>query len=132
MLIGSLPRGPLTVQGNLGFTGGGLASEVQYRGATTYAASSRLTLVGELMGRRIRDVGHIAVDYTPHPTIAGADTLRLIAEDGDTRTSAAVFGAKFNVGGTWLVNGHVLLPIGDDGLKSRPVLLVGVDLAIGR
>jgi hypothetical protein len=132
VVIGSLQSGRLAVHGNFGATAGGLVSELQYRGAATAAASSRVTIVGEIIGRRVSDVGHITLARGPHPTIAGADTLRLVSEPGSTSTASLVTGVKWNLGGTWLVSGNVLWPITDSGLKSRPVVVVGADWALGR
>jgi hypothetical protein len=131
VIIGSLQSGRLSVHGNLGVTAGGIVRELQYRGAVTAAASSRVTLVGELIGRRIADVGPVALVSAPHPTIAGVNTLRLVTEPGSTRTASAVIGAKWNVAGTWLLSGTVLLPLTDNGLKSRAVFVAGLDVAFG-
>jgi hypothetical protein len=132
VVIGSLQSGRLAVHGNLAATAGGLVRELQYRGAATGAASSRVTVVGEILGRRIADVGRVAVAHAPHPTFANVDTLRLVTQPGSTHTAAGVIGAKWNVAGTWLVNGNVLFPLNDNGLRARPVLIVGVDVAFGR
>jgi hypothetical protein len=132
VVIGSLQSGRVAVHGNFGATAGGVVRELQYRGAATAAASSRVTLVGEIIGRRVADVGSATLMRAPHPTIAGADTLRLVTEPGSTSTASLVAGAKWNLFGTWLVSGNVVWPITDNGLKSRPVVVVGVDLALGR
>jgi hypothetical protein len=106
--------------------------ELQYRGAATAAAASRVTLVGEIIGRRVADVGPATLVRAPHPTIAGVDTLRLVTESGSTSTVSLVTGAKWNLFGSWLVSGNVFWLLTDNGLKSRPVVVLGVDLAVGR
>jgi hypothetical protein len=132
VVIGSLQGGRAAVHGNLGLSGGGLVRETQYRGAATLEATPRLTLVGEIIGRRVAGVGPLSVAYAPHPTIVGVDTLRLVAEDGNTWTAATVVGAKWNISGTLLVSGNVRFPLTNNGLKSRPVVLVGLDVAVAR
>jgi hypothetical protein len=132
VVIGSLERGPLAVHGNLAGAAGGLVRELQYRGAGTLAASSRVTIVGELLGRRIADVGRLAVAHAPHPNFNLVDTLRLVTEPGSTHMASAVMGVKWNVAGTWLAHANVLLPLSDNGLRSRPVFVVGADVAFGR
>jgi hypothetical protein len=132
LVIGSAERGQVGVHGNVSVAGGGLSSEVAYRGALTVAATDRLTLVGELIGRRIADAGRITEARMPHPTIAGVDTIRLISEDTSLASAAAVFGAKWNVARTWIVSAHVEVPITDGGLRSGPITLVGLDYAFGQ
>jgi len=132
LVIGSAERGPVGVHGNLSVAGGGLSSEVDYRGALTFSATDRVTLVGELIGRRIADAGRLTDARMPHPTIAGVDTIRLITEDTSLTSGAAVLGAKWNVARTWILSAHVQLPVTDGGLRSGPVTLVGLDYAFGQ
>jgi len=132
LVIGSAERGPVGIHGNLSVAGGGLSSEVDYRGALTVSATDRVTLVGELIGRRIADAGRLTDARMPHPTIAGVDTIRLITEDTSLASGAAVLGAKWNVARTWILSAHVQLPITDGGLRSGPVTLVGLDYAFGQ
>ena len=68
----------------------------------------------------------------PHPTIIGVDTIRLVTEDTRLSTAAAVLGAKWNVAETWILGGHVMLPVTDRGLRSGIVTLVGLDYAFGQ
>ena len=132
LVIGSAERGPLGVHGNVSLSGGGLSNEVAYRGALCYSASDRVTLIGELVGRRFADAGQITAARIPHPTIAGVDTIRLISEDTSLTSTSAVVGAKWNVARTWILSGHVLLPISEGGLRSGPVTLIGLDYAFGQ
>jgi len=132
LLIGSTEQGPLGVHGNLSLGGGGFSNEVAYRGALTYNASDRVTVVGEFLGRRIGDAGQITQVRAPHPTIAGVDTIRLLSEDTSLSTGSMVLGAKWNVTGTWILAGHTELPITDRGLRSGIVTLIGLDYAFGQ
>jgi hypothetical protein len=91
-----------------------------------------VTLVGELVGRRIADAGRLTAARMPHPTIAGVDTIRLISQDTSLASAAAVFGAKWNVARTWILAAHVQLPVTDGGLRSGPVTLIGLDYAFGQ
>jgi hypothetical protein len=131
LVIASGERGALGYHGNLSLSGGGLANEVGYRGAVSVSASDRVTLVGELMGRRYGTAGRISEVRVPHATIANVDTIRLVAEDSSLATGAFVVGAKWNVTGTWILSGHTQLPITDRGLRSGVVTLVGLDYAFG-
>jgi hypothetical protein len=132
LLIGSAERGPVGYHGNVSVSGGGLSSELAYRGALTVNPTERITLVGELLGRRLDDAGRIIAMRAPHPTILNVDTIRLLPEDTSVSTASAVFGAKWNVTGTWIVAGHVSRPMTERGLRSGVVALIGLDYAFGR
>jgi hypothetical protein len=129
LLIASNESAQFGLQGNLSISRGGLSNEIAYRGAVNVAASDRLTLVGEFLGRRLADVGQIVEVRAPHPTYAGVETIRLLAEDTSLSTAAAVVGAKWNLTGTWILAGHVMLPVTERGLRSGVVTLVGIDYA---
>jgi hypothetical protein len=126
-VIGSAERGRLAAHVNAGFLQGGASGELDYDGAVTVAANSRLTLVGELVGRHINDLGTITELALPNPTIAGVQTIRLVPESGGLITVMAVAGSKVNVTRTWLIEAHVLMPATDSGLHARPSLLVGLN-----
>ena len=128
--IGSLESGRFGMHVNGGFTVGGLSDEFQYRTAASYSAAPRLTLVGELLGRRLSDVGRVSEAVAPHPSFVGVDTIRLVTLGSSTHTASAVTGAKWNVTGTWLVSGSVSWPLLDRGLRSGAVLQVGLDYAL--
>jgi hypothetical protein len=132
LVIGSAERGSLGYHGNVSLSGGGLSNEVAYRGAVTFNATERVTLVGELIGRRFGGAGRISAMRAPHPTIRNVDTIRLVSQDASVSTAATVLGAKWNVTGTWILAGHVLVPVTDRGLRSGVVTLIGLDYAFGR
>ena len=48
-----------------------------YGGAITVLGTPRLTLVGELGGRRVGSAGRLIEMSEPHPRLAGVDTIRL-------------------------------------------------------
>jgi hypothetical protein len=131
LVIGSAEQGPLGYHGNVSVGGGGLSSEIAYRGAVTVSPTQRITLVGELLGRRLGDAGRIIAMRAPHPTILNVDTIRLLPEDTSVSTAAAVFGAKWNITGTWILAGHVSRPVTGRGLRSGTVTLIGLDYAFG-
>ncbi|MEO5822810.1 MAG: hypothetical protein ABIT71_20075 [Vicinamibacteraceae bacterium] len=131
LLIGSSEHGPLGYHGNLSLSGGGLANEVSYRGAVCISASDRVTLVGELVGRRYGEAGRITEIRVPHATIDNVDTIRLVSEDSSLSTAAVVVGAKWNLTGTWILSGHTQVPVTDRGLRSGVVTLIGLDYSFG-
>ena len=79
LVIASSEHGAMGYHGNLSLSGGGLSNELAYRGAVCFSASDRVTLVGELVGRRYGDVGRITEARVPHATIGNVDTIRLIS-----------------------------------------------------
>lgn len=131
LLIGSSEHGVLGYHGNLSLSGGGLANEVAYRGAVSLSASDRVTLVGELLGRRYGQAGRITDIRVPHPTIDNVDTIRLVSEDSSLSTASIVVGGKWNVTGTWILSAHTQMPVTDRGLRSGVVTLIGLDYAFG-
>ncbi len=132
LVIGSAERGRFGSHGNVSVSGGGLSNEVAYRGALCLNVAERVTLVGELLGRRVGQAGRIIAMRAPHPTILNVDTIRLVPENTSVSTAAAVVGAKWNVAGTWILAGHVMLPMTGRGLRSGAVTLIGLDYAFGQ
>lgn len=132
MLVGSVERGRLGLHANGGVTRGGLSNELHYRGAVTFSASPFVTLVGEVLARRIDGAGRISVARLPHPSISGVDTFRLLPEARSSQSAVAVFGAKWNVANTVLLTGNMATPLTDAGLTPAMIFLVGLEYAFGR
>jgi hypothetical protein len=126
-LVGSAETGAVTVHATGGLTRGGLSDEWHYRGAFTVNASRYVTLVGELLGRRVDQAGRVMLRRAPHPSIVGVDTLRLLPDGTNTHTAVAVLGAKWNITRTLLLGANVSLPLTDAGLRPSRVLAVGVE-----
>ena len=116
--------------GTVGATLGGLAPGFQYRGAVTANVGRQVTLVGEVIGRSVDRAGSVALTRVAHPTIAGVDTLRLLPEGDSTQTAQAVAGAKWNLGRTWLLGAHVILPLTDEGLKASRAFVIGLEYSL--
>jgi hypothetical protein len=131
MLVGSFEPGRFAAHANAGLTRGGLLDEVTYRGAISFAASPRITLLGEVLGRRLEGIGRLAQERAAHPTIAGVDTLRLISTGSNVNTTAATAGVRWNVAGAWLINAGVTVPVRNHGLRSQSTVVVGLDYAFG-
>lgn len=130
--IGSADLGAASVHANLTFGTGGLGREVSYSGAVAFAPTLRLTVVGELLGRRLAGTAPIAAVVAPHPRIAGVDTTRLMPIGGDRTLTMAVAGVKWNVGGRWLVHGSVLMPLAGRGLTGRLTPTIAMDYSFTR
>ncbi|MBA2354235.1 MAG: hypothetical protein H0V80_06150 [Acidobacteria bacterium] len=130
-VIASWEDGPLAVAANAGVGVGGASDEVFGSGAVTLAAGPRVTLVGEVMTRRLSDLHRASQVYEPHSTIAGIESMRWVADS----TSAvaigyAVAGVKWNVTGSVLLGANLLFRLTDGGLRARvtPALTLDYDL----
>jgi hypothetical protein len=109
----------------------GPSEEIHYGGTATVAATERLTLVGELLGRRVGALGRVAEMGTPHPSIADMDTIRLAPENRRLTTVLALAGFKWNVREAWLFSGNLLFPLARIGLRARVVPAFGLAYSFG-
>jgi hypothetical protein len=130
--LASAEAGRTSVHGNVAIGTGGLGREYSYGGAVAVAATPQITVVGELLARRIAGVQRISELITPHPRIAGVDTLRLTPSGGDQTTAFAVAGFKWNVAGTWLLHGNVLFPMTESGLTAKVTPTIALDYSFTR
>jgi hypothetical protein len=127
--IGSWERGPIAVDTNGGFGLGGVSREQFWAGALTFAASPKLSLVGELLGRRLSGLNRLSDVYQPHPVVAGVETMRWLPTEGGVHSAYLVTGGKFNIQGSWLVNASVLTRLTDTGLRARFTPSIAIDYA---
>lgn len=132
MGIGSAEIGPTSVHGNIVVGGGGIGSEFGMGAAVAHAATPRLTIVGELLARRSDATREIVPVVEPHPRINDVETLRLMPSGNQRFATLAVAGFKWNVGGTWLVQGNVLFPLVERGLRARFTPMLAVDYSFTR
>jgi hypothetical protein len=128
----SSDEGRLGAHANVGFGWGGVSDEVLFACAVTFAAAPRVTIAGELAGRRLDEVGRVIDITAPHPDVPGVETTRLGAEVGGTSVVLAGASMKWNVADTWLVKASLLFPATSAGLTSRATLTLGLDYAIGQ
>jgi hypothetical protein len=128
VIVGSMEPGVFAANFNAGYTVGGVADQFDYRLSASLALSAHVTLIGELVGRRIDGIGAISQERTPHPTIADVDTLRLVTSGDSTNTNSVIAGAKWNVFKSWLVNGSVAVPVSSSGLRADWSGLVGLEV----
>jgi len=130
--LASYESGAASVYGNVGVGTGGVGRDFSYGGAAAVAATSRLTLVGELLGRRIEGLQRITPIVAPHPRIRGVTTTRLMPSGEDQTGVFAVAGMKWNLGGTWLLQANVLIPLTDSGLTTKATPNVAFDYSFAR
>ena len=130
--IGSLERGRTSAHANAGIRVGGLARELDYGGALAIAATNRVTVSGEVLGRWLDSFGHIARVTAPHPRLVGVETIRLTPDASTLHVLTLVPGLKWNVGDTWVLAANVSVPLTTGGLTSRFTPFVGLDYAFGK
>jgi hypothetical protein len=130
--IASFERDRMATYGDVGYSLGGLSDELDYRGAVTITASPRLTLIGEVLGRRLASFRSLTQTTTPHPTLAGVDTIRLTGVQEASARISAVAGLKWNVTGPWLISANLQRPLTSAGLNARWVPVVSLDYAFSR
>jgi hypothetical protein len=131
-VIGSLERGRAGLHGDVGYAVGGFSDEWHYRGALTVAAHSRLTVVGELLGRRLAAADRLTETIDPHPSLVNVETVRLTSDTRPANRITILGGVRWNAGAAWLLTATLLRPITRDGLRSAWVPAVTLDYSFGR
>jgi Putative MetA-pathway of phenol degradation len=126
-VIASLERDRVAVHGDVGYSIGGLSDELVYGGAVTVLGTSRLTLVGEIAGRRLSSAGRLTETTEPHPSLAGVETIRLTSIDRATERVAGVIGFKWNIAATLLFSANVVKPFTSAGLNARWISTFALD-----
>lgn len=130
-LVGSVEGSRVGVHGNVGYGFGGLSDELDLAGAVTVAVSSRLTLIGEFVGRRLETGGRLTYLRSPHPSLSGVETIRLSGTPDATTRAAVATGLRWNVAQRWLLNAHVVRPLTSAGLNAPWVGSVTLDYFVG-
>jgi hypothetical protein len=130
-IIASFEREAVSVHGQAGYLLGAASNELNYSVAATFAATSRLTLIGEMLGRRLSEGGRLVDVVEPHPTLSGVQTIRLSSTQLPTTRIVAVGGIRWNVASRWLINTSVLRPISTPGLNARWIGSITLDYSLG-
>jgi hypothetical protein len=131
-VIASAGTGAITSHFNAGVSRGGVSGGFDYGAALAGSPTARLTIVGELFGHRLSDIGPLEPSVAPHPTVAGVETLRLVQGIGATNTLLGSVGFKWNLSDGWLLSGNVLIPFNDAGLTPHFVPSVSLEYNVGR
>jgi hypothetical protein len=126
-VIGSITAGNFEAHVNGSAMVGGVSREATIAAAFVAAATPRVTLAGEAIVRRIGELHSIEAVTQPHPSIVGVDTIRLLPGNGGSTTIAVVGGLRWNLTSTLLMNTHVVFPLTERGLTTRPTPALSVD-----
>ena len=127
MGIGSIENARTGAHANFAIVRGGVSNEVDGSGALTYAATPKLTVVGELLLRRLSDVRQVVAVSAPHPLIAGVTTQRLVPGATTATLSSAVTGIKWNARATLVLTAEVLWRMGTGGLTAPFTPTISLD-----
>jgi hypothetical protein len=130
--IGSIDSGRTSAQANAGVSVGGLSREISYGTAVTYAATGRVSLIGELLGRWLDSPGHIVPVSAPHPRLTGVETIRLTPGVSKLNILTVVPGFKWNLTDTWVLAANITVPLTRGGLTAPFTPFIGMDYALGR
>lgn len=129
--IGSFEGGRFAAHVNAGGTVGGLGRELNYNGAATLALAQHVTLVGEVLGRRVTNLARVSPVYEPHPLVPNVTTMRWVPEGTAVHMVMLLAGFKVNVAQGWLLNANVTFRPTDGGLSGRVVPGVALDYSFG-
>lgn len=132
LVVGSVERGPFAVHMNGGYGFGGVSDELRFGAAAAIAASPHVTIDGEVLGRRLLDVGRITPVAFPHPTLVGVDTYRLLPEGGSSMPVFVAAGVKWNLVDEWVLDAHLLMPLASAGLTARLTPAIAIERSFGR
>ena len=130
-VIGSIEREWLGIHGSFGYGFGGPAKAIQYAGAVAIAATPRITVIGEYIGRHLSEGGHLTEVVESHPTLTGVETIRLSATQESTTRGLVAAGVRWNLGAKFLLSASVMRAVTSAGLNARWVPAITFDYAIG-
>jgi hypothetical protein len=100
-----------------------------YQAGVEWAATDRLTVNGELMGRTLRNGARLTYKDVPmssNPFGLTSASIASIDPVGLDRTFVAG-GLKWNLAGTALITANVLVPVTDAGLVDHLTPVIGLD-----
>jgi hypothetical protein len=117
---------------NGGIAAGGISSGYDFGTAIDVSPTPRFSVSGELVAHRLSDLGRITQVTAPNPSIAGVDTIRLVADTSGITTTFGAVGFKWNVASGWIVRANLLVPLNDAGLTSRAIPAFAVEYNFGR
>ena len=127
------------INGNFGYTVGGLTDEINFSAGTEVAVlpSKNLTLTFDFIGQNLRDtvttidtlvsfdavISNIPDGFGPRRVQTTYDFW----QRGSTTLLRAAIGAKLALGGNWLLTGSALFRLNDNGYQAKVVPFIGVE-----
>jgi hypothetical protein len=97
-----------------------------------YEINPRLTVIGDVLGRYLRGAGGVGYqDFifpSNPPNVSGASAL--VAVPDGLPTVIAAPGFKWNIFGSMLLSGDLLIAVSGRGLRDRITPVVGIDVGL--
>jgi Putative MetA-pathway of phenol degradation len=133
----SKDTGTTPVAGQVGATPT-FPDEFNYAAGVEFVAAPRVTIIGDIVGRTLRDAGRLDLvsktfqfqpSGNPAPPIASMQFDEFEPRSGNLNLLYGTAGVKFNPTGNILISASVLFPLTDSGLKNRLTTIVGMDYA---
>jgi hypothetical protein len=104
-------------------------SETSIAAGAEGVLSDRLTLVGDVLGRRLSEEGRL---HDSLMLLNGQAGPFLELNPGEAlNVWLGTVGFKFNPRSTFIISGHLLFPLNDQGLQSRMSVVIGADYTFG-
>ena len=103
------------------------SEEVGYTIGVDVAATSKITIAGDIIGRVVQDTA--AMKTHDSGTSGSARVISLELSLGTVHLLLGAVGAKVNIGGSWLVTGTILFPLNDNGIKPAVTPVIGFERA---
>jgi hypothetical protein len=142
-LIGSSTYDKIAPHFNVGYTFTGkskspffnLADEFHYTVGTEFAASPKLTVNADLLGRSLRNLGRLeeaprTLQYMSAAGVRGSTTVNEFAfQPGSLNLLVGSAGVKYNLGGNLLISANVLFPLTQAGIRDKVTPVIGFDYA---
>ena len=135
--IGSAGQGKTLAHVNFGYTASGSAAsdQINYVGGVEYAATPKVTVVGDILGWNLRDTVRLrssnaafSFQQGPAAPVEQTSVETVALSDGSLNTALGTAGVKLNPWGNLLVSAHVLFPLtSKSGLKSGVSPVIGFE-----
>jgi hypothetical protein len=108
--------------------------EFNYNVGADWTPSEKVTVIGDLVGRRLRNAGRVVATQST-ATILNASGTHMVTADvlrvrsGSINALLGNAGVRVNIGKTWLASASLLFPLSDDGLRSKLTPVFGLEYA---
>jgi hypothetical protein len=142
-LVASRAYDRLAPHFNIGYTFSGESStpfvssndEFNYTGGAEFVVSPKLTIAGDIIGRQLQDSGRLVEEpktfnWTTATGVRGSSTFTEFASrPGNLNLVLGAAGLRFNPGRNLLISANLVFPLGDAGMQSDIIPVIGFDYA---